>query len=40
LASKGLTKTDTDKADLYAAFQIVVDREKQWNAYDTGGEMR
>src|SRR5215467_1526468 len=33
LASKGLTKTDSDKADLYVGYQIAVDKEKQWNGY-------
>jgi Domain of unknown function (DUF4136) len=37
LASKGLTKTDSDKADLYIGYQIAVDQEKQWNAYGMGG---
>ena len=37
LASKGLTKVDTDKADLYVGYQVAVDQEKQWNAYGTGG---
>jgi hypothetical protein len=37
LASKGLTKTDGDKADLYIGYQASVDKEKQWNAYGTGG---
>lgn len=36
LASKGLTKTDSDKADLYTGYQIAVDKEKQWNAWGTG----
>jgi hypothetical protein len=36
LASKGLTKTDSDKADLYVGYQIAVDKEKQWNAWGTG----
>ena len=36
LASKGLTKTDGDKADLYVGYQIAVDKEKQWNAWGTG----
>jgi len=36
LASKGLTKTDNDKADLYVGYQIAVDQEKQWNAWGTG----
>lgn len=37
LASKGMTKTDGDKADLYVGYQIAVDQEKQWNAYSMGG---
>ncbi|HTF63084.1 MAG TPA: DUF4136 domain-containing protein [Edaphobacter sp.] len=37
LATKGLTKTDGDKADLYIGYQLSVDQEKQWNAYNTGG---
>ena len=36
LASKGLTKTDSDKADLNVGYQIAVDKEKQWNAWGTG----
>jgi hypothetical protein len=36
LASKGLTKTDGDQADLYIGYQVAVDREKQWNAWGTG----
>jgi len=40
LASKGLTKTDNDKADLYIGYQIAVDQEKQWNAYGMGGGLR
>ena len=36
LASKGMTKTDSDKADLLVGYQIAVDKEKQWNAYGTG----
>jgi hypothetical protein len=37
LAAKGLTKTDSDKADLYVGYQIAIDKEKQWNAYSMGG---
>ena len=37
LAAKGLTKTDGDKADLYIGYQASVSKEKQWNAYGTGG---
>jgi hypothetical protein len=40
LASKGLTKTDSDKADLYIGYQVAVDQEKQWNAYGMGGGIR
>ena len=40
LAAKGLTKTDSDKADLYVGYQVAVDQEKQWNAYGTGGGIR
>jgi len=36
LASKGLTKTDGEKADLYIGYQVAVDQEKQWNAWGTG----
>ena len=40
LASKGLTKTEGDKADLYVGYQIAVDQEKQWNGYGMGGGVR
>jgi hypothetical protein len=40
LASKGLTKVDGDKADLYVAYQPSVSQEKQWNAYGMGGGVR
>jgi hypothetical protein len=40
LASKGLTKTDNDQADLYVGYQTAVDQEKQWNAYGMGGGVR
>ena len=36
LASKGLTKTDGENADLYIGYQVAVDQEKQWNAWGTG----
>ena len=36
LASKGLTKTEGDQADLYIGYQVAVDQEKQWNAWGTG----
>ena len=37
LTEKGLTKTDGDTADLYVGYQCAIDRERQWNAYNTGG---
>jgi len=37
LSSKGMSKTDGDKADLFVGYQIAVDQEKQWNAYGMGG---
>jgi hypothetical protein len=37
LSTKGMTKTDDEKADLYVGYQIAVDQEKQWNAYGMGG---
>jgi hypothetical protein len=40
LATKGLTKTDGDKADLYVGYQVSIDQEKQWNAYSMGGGPR
>lgn len=40
LSAKGLTKTDSDKADLYIGYQVSIDSEKQWNAYGMGGGMR
>jgi len=40
LAAKGLTKTDGEKADLFVAYQVAVDQEKQWNAYGMGGGVR
>jgi len=40
LTSKGLTKSDSDKADLYVGYQVAVDQEKQWNAYGMGGGVR
>lgn len=40
LASKGLTKTDGENADLYVGYQVAVDQEKQWTAYGTGGGWR
>src|SRR5262249_29825245 len=40
LATKGLTKTDNDKADLYIGYQTAVDQERQWNGYGMGGGWR
>jgi hypothetical protein len=40
LASKGLTKTEGDQADLYVGYQVAVDQQKQWNAYGMGGGWR
>jgi len=40
LVAKGLTKTDSDKADVYVGYQVAVDQEKQWNGYGMGGGMR
>jgi len=36
LATKGLTKTDAEKADLLVGYQVAVDQQKQWNAYGMG----
>jgi len=40
LSTKGLAKTDGDKADLYVTYQVSVDQQKQWNAYGMGGGLR
>ena len=40
LASKGLTKTDAETADLYATYQVAINQEKQWNAYGGGAGWR
>lgn len=40
LSTKGMTKTEDEKADMYVGYQIAVDQEKQWNAYGTGGGVR
>jgi Domain of unknown function (DUF4136) len=37
MAAKGLTKTDSDKADLLIGYQVSLSQAKQWNAYGTGG---
>ena len=36
-ASKGLTKTDNDKADVYVGYQIAVDQKKPWKRYGMDG---
>jgi hypothetical protein len=36
LAAKGLTKTDSDTADLNVGYQVAVDQEKQWNTMGGG----
>jgi len=37
LASKGMTKTDSDNADVYVSYQTAVNQETQWDAWGTGG---
>jgi hypothetical protein len=37
LATKGLTKTDDDNADLYIGYQVAINQSQQWNSYGTGG---
>ena len=36
LAKKGLTKTDSDSADLYIGYQTAISSEKQFTSYNTG----
>lgn len=36
LATKGLTKVDSDDADLYVGYQTAIGTEKQFNSYSTG----
>ena len=36
LTKKGLTKTDSDNADLYIAYQTALGTEKQFTSYNTG----
>jgi len=36
LATKGLTKSDSDDADLYIGYQTAIGTEKQFNSYSTG----
>jgi Domain of unknown function (DUF4136) len=33
LESKGMTKTDSDKADLYIGYQTAVNQETQWDVW-------
>ena len=40
LATKGLTKTTDDKADLYIGYQTSLAQQEQWNAYGMGGGYR
>ena len=37
LVTKGLTKVDGDKADLYVGYQVSISKQQQWNAYGMGG---
>jgi Domain of unknown function (DUF4136) len=39
LASKGLSKTDDDSAELVVVYQAAVSQEKEWNSYSTGDSM-
>ena len=36
LATKGLTRTDSDSADLYLGYQTAIGTEKQFTSYNTG----
>jgi hypothetical protein len=40
LASKEMTKTDDEKADMYIAYQVSITQQKEWNAYGMGGGWR
>ena len=37
LASKGLTRTDSDTADVYIGYQIAVEQRKPWKKYSESG---
>lgn len=37
LATKGLSKTDSNKPDLVIVFQLAISQEKEMTAYNTGG---
>ena len=36
LATKGMTKTEADTADLYIGYQTAIGQEKEFTSYDTG----
>jgi hypothetical protein len=38
MSMRGLAKTESDSPDLYVMYQLAIDKEKQWNAYNTGGD--
>jgi hypothetical protein len=40
LTSKGLTKTDDDKADMFVGYQVSISHQQEWNAYGMGGGWR
>ena len=40
LAAKGLTKVETEKAELLVRYQVAVDKEKEWNATGMGDIFR
>ncbi len=40
LTSKGMTKTDSETADMYVGIQTSIQQQQQWNAYGTGGGWR
>jgi hypothetical protein len=40
LNSKGFTKATGDAADMFIAYQIAMDQERQWNAYGGMGGLR
>ena len=37
LGGKGFTKATGEAADLFIGYQVAVNQERQWNAYNTGG---
>jgi hypothetical protein len=40
LGEKGFSKVEGEKADLTVAYQVAVDKEKQWNSFGMGGGPR